>query len=75
MKRPLAFLSLLICTITPHAARADTPSAAKALAATMVDLHENAEQRAAIANEFEEQTEGFKLKFYITEGPPPVPND
>jgi aminobenzoyl-glutamate utilization protein B len=49
--------------------------AAKALAATMVDLYENPEQRAAISNEFEEQTEGFKLKFYITEGPPPVPND
>jgi len=49
--------------------------AAKALAATMVDLYENPEQRAAIANEFEEQTEDFKLKFYIPEGPPPVPND
>ena len=49
--------------------------AAKALAATMVDLYENPEQRAAIVNEFEEQTEGFKFKFYIPEGPPPVPTD
>jgi len=49
--------------------------AAKALAATMVDLYENPEQRAAIVNEFEEQTKGFKLKFYIPEGPPPVPTN
>jgi aminobenzoyl-glutamate utilization protein B len=49
--------------------------AAKALAATMVDLYENPEQRAAIVNEFEEQTKGFKYKLYIPEGPPPVPND
>jgi len=46
--------------------------AAKALAATMVDLYENPEQRAAITREFEEQTQGFKFKFYIPEGPPPV---
>jgi aminobenzoyl-glutamate utilization protein B len=49
--------------------------AAKALAATMVDLYENAEQRTAIVKEFEEQTEGFKFKYYIPEGPPPVPTD
>jgi aminobenzoyl-glutamate utilization protein B len=49
--------------------------AAKALAATMVDLYENPEQRAAIVKEFEEQTKGFKYKFYIPEGPPPVPTD
>jgi aminobenzoyl-glutamate utilization protein B len=49
--------------------------AAKALAATMVDLFENAEQRAAIAKEFKEQTQGFKFKFYIPEGPPPVPTN
>jgi aminobenzoyl-glutamate utilization protein B len=49
--------------------------AAKALAATMVDLYENSEQRAAIIKEFEEQTDGFKFKYYIPEGPPPVPTD
>jgi len=49
--------------------------AAKALAATMVDLYENPEQRAAITREFEEQTQGFKFKFYIPEGPPPVPTN
>jgi aminobenzoyl-glutamate utilization protein B len=49
--------------------------AAKALAATMVDLYENPEQRKAIVKEFEEETKGFKMKFYIPEGPPPVPAD
>ncbi len=49
--------------------------AAKALAASMVDLYEDAERRKAIVKEFEEQTKGFELKFYIPEGPPPVPTD
>jgi aminobenzoyl-glutamate utilization protein B len=49
--------------------------AAKALAATMVDLYENPEQRAAVVKEFREQTDGFKFKYYIPEGPPPVPTD
>ncbi len=49
--------------------------AAKALAATMVDLYENPEARAAIQKEFEESTEGFDYKPYIPEGPPPVPTD
>ncbi len=49
--------------------------AAKALAASMVDLYENPEQRAAIVKEFEEQTKGVEFKFYIPEGPPPVPTD
>ena len=49
--------------------------AAKALAATMVDLYEHPEQRAAIEAEFEEQTRGFKFKYYIPEGPPPVPTE
>jgi len=49
--------------------------AAKALAATMVDLFEEPARRAAIKKEFEEQTDGFKFKFYIPEGPPPVPQD
>jgi aminobenzoyl-glutamate utilization protein B len=47
--------------------------AAKALAATMVDLYENPERRKAIVKEFEEQTKGFEMKLYIPEGPPPVP--
>jgi aminobenzoyl-glutamate utilization protein B len=49
--------------------------AAKALAVTMVDLYENPERRTAIVKEFEEQTDGFKFKYYIPEGPPPVPTD
>ncbi|MBW2543134.1 MAG: amidohydrolase [Deltaproteobacteria bacterium] len=49
--------------------------AAKALTATMVDLYEDPDQRKIIAKEFEEQTKGFKMKFYIPEGPPPVPTD
>jgi len=49
--------------------------AAKVLAATMVDLYEHAEQRKAVEAEFEEQTRGFKYRFYIPEGPPPVPAD
>ena len=49
--------------------------AAKTLAATMVDLYENPEQREAIVKEFREQTDGFKFKLYIPEGPPPVPTD
>ena len=49
--------------------------AAKALAATMVDLYETPELRAAIRKEFEAKTEGVEFKFYIPEGPPPVPAD
>ncbi len=49
--------------------------AAKALAATMVDLYENPEQRKVIAKEFEAETKGFKMKLYIPEGPPPVPTN
>jgi aminobenzoyl-glutamate utilization protein B len=49
--------------------------AAKALAATMVDLYENPEARAAMKKEFEEKTKDFVYKPYISEGPPPVPAD
>jgi aminobenzoyl-glutamate utilization protein B len=49
--------------------------AAKALAATMVDLYENPERRKAIENEFAKQTKGFEYEYYIPEGPPPVPTD
>lgn len=47
--------------------------AAKTLAATMVDLFEQPEKRAAIRREFEENTKGVVYKGYIPEGPPPVP--
>ncbi len=47
--------------------------AAKALAATMVDLFEDNEARAAIRAEFDEKTEGFTYEGYIPNGPPPIP--
>ncbi|HYG61402.1 MAG TPA: peptidase dimerization domain-containing protein, partial [Thermoanaerobaculia bacterium] len=47
--------------------------AAKALAATMVDLFESEEHRRAIRAEFEEKTRGKTYKGYIPDGPPPVP--
>lgn len=47
--------------------------AAKALAATMVDLFDDANTRAAIQAEFKEKTQGHVFKPYIPDGPPPVP--
>ncbi len=47
--------------------------AAKALAATMVDLFENEKIREAIRSEFEGQTQGHVYKPYIPTGPPPQP--
>lgn len=47
--------------------------AAKTLAATMVDLFEDAQARAAVQAEFKTQTKGFVYKPYIAEGPPPIP--
>jgi aminobenzoyl-glutamate utilization protein B len=47
--------------------------AAKALAATMVDLFEDARVREAIRAEFKEKTRGHVYKGYIPDGPPPVP--
>ncbi|NOT61437.1 MAG: amidohydrolase [Acidobacteria bacterium] len=47
--------------------------AAKTLAATMVDLFEDAAARATIQAEFKEKTKGFVYKPYIADGPPPVP--
>jgi aminobenzoyl-glutamate utilization protein B len=47
--------------------------AAKTLAATMVDLFEDAKMREAIQAEFKEQTKGHLYKPYIPDGPPPVP--
>jgi aminobenzoyl-glutamate utilization protein B len=49
--------------------------AAKALAATLVDLFESEEQRQAIRAEFEEKTRGKTYKAYIPDGPPPVPKE
>ncbi|HYP26401.1 MAG TPA: amidohydrolase [Blastocatellia bacterium] len=49
--------------------------AAKALAATMVDLFEDASVRAEIQAEFREKTRGHVYKPYIPNGPPPVPKD
>jgi aminobenzoyl-glutamate utilization protein B len=48
--------------------------AAKALAATMVDLFEDAQVREAIRAEFKEKTKGHVYKPYIPAGPPPVPD-
>ena len=47
--------------------------AAKALAATMVDLFEDSKTRESIQAEFKEKTKGEVYKPYIPEGPPPVP--
>jgi aminobenzoyl-glutamate utilization protein B len=47
--------------------------AAKTLAATMVDLFEDAKAREAVQAEFKQQTKGFVYKPYIAPGPPPVP--
>jgi aminobenzoyl-glutamate utilization protein B len=46
--------------------------AAKVLAATMVDLFEDAKTREAIQVEFKEKTKGHIYKPYIPAGPPPV---
>ncbi len=46
--------------------------AAKVLAATMVDLFEDAKTREAIQAEFKEKTKGHVYKPYIPDGPPPV---
>jgi aminobenzoyl-glutamate utilization protein B len=49
--------------------------AAKALAATMVDLFEDARAREAIQAEFKEKTRGHVYKPYIADGPPPIPKE
>jgi aminobenzoyl-glutamate utilization protein B len=46
--------------------------AAKVLAATMVDLFEDAKTREAIQAEFKEETKGYIYKPYIPDGPPPA---
>jgi aminobenzoyl-glutamate utilization protein B len=47
--------------------------AAKVLAATMVDLFEDAKTLQAIQAEFREKTKGVVYKPFIPEGPPPLP--
>ncbi|HLG15517.1 MAG TPA: amidohydrolase [Blastocatellia bacterium] len=47
--------------------------AAKTLAATIVDLFDDAKAREDIMAEFKEKTKGHVYKGYIPDGPPPVP--
>jgi len=49
--------------------------AAKALAATMVDLFEDEKTRDTIRAEFKEKTKGEVYKPYVPDGPPPIPKD
>ena len=49
--------------------------AAKALAATMVDLFEDDKAREAIQAEFKEKSKGEVYKPYVPDGPPPLPKD
>ena len=49
--------------------------ASQTLAATMVDLFEDANLRQTIRAEFEEKTKGFVYKPYVPDGPPPLPSD
>jgi len=49
--------------------------AAKTMAATMVDLFEDAKTCEAIRAEFKEKTKGFVFKSYIPDGPPPLPSE
>ncbi|MGH9858676.1 MAG: hypothetical protein ACRD5F_01500 [Candidatus Acidiferrales bacterium] len=49
--------------------------AAKTLAATMVDLFEDAETRSAIRAEFDAATKGHAYKPYVPAGAPPLPKE
>jgi len=49
--------------------------ASKTLAATMVDLFEDAKAREAIQAEFNAKTKGFVYKPYVADGPPPLPKE
>ncbi|HXU39477.1 MAG TPA: amidohydrolase [Blastocatellia bacterium] len=49
--------------------------AAKALAATMVDLFEDQKAREEIQAEFKDKSKGEVYKPYVPDGPPPVPKD
>jgi aminobenzoyl-glutamate utilization protein B len=48
--------------------------AAQALAATAVDLFENASVRDAIRREWGEKTKGVTYKWLVPDGPPPIPS-
>jgi aminobenzoyl-glutamate utilization protein B len=48
--------------------------AAKALAATMVDLYEQPEAVKAVRAEFEQRSGGTPFRAYLPDGPPPLPN-
>jgi aminobenzoyl-glutamate utilization protein B len=47
--------------------------AAKALAATMIDLFNDPAKRAAIKSEFAEKVAGKPYQSYLPDGPPPIP--
>jgi aminobenzoyl-glutamate utilization protein B len=47
--------------------------AAKGMAATMVDLVEDAKLLQAIQAEFREKTKGVVYKPFVPDGPPPLP--
>src|SRR5262245_54135309 len=49
--------------------------AAKALAATMVDLFEDSKTREAIQAEFKQKSSGEVYKSYVPDGPPPLPKN
>jgi aminobenzoyl-glutamate utilization protein B len=49
--------------------------AAKGMAATAVDLFEKADARAALRQQFDEQTKGKTYKWLVPEGPPPIPSN
>ena len=49
--------------------------AAKALAATMVDLYADPDKLAAVRREFDERTRDIEYVSYLPPGPPPLPVD
>lgn len=49
--------------------------AARAMAATMVDLYQQPQELASMRSEFEEKINGIAPRLFIPEGPPPMPGD
>jgi aminobenzoyl-glutamate utilization protein B len=49
--------------------------AAKAMAATMVDLYRRPATLEAIRAEFAEKSRGTVYKAYLPDGPPPIPEE
>ncbi len=49
--------------------------AAKSLAATMIDLFTDPDTRRAIRKEFNEDRKGQEYEGYLSDGPPPIPED